>query len=323
LGQLKGLTFIILNRRRKIRRRNYKGFRIFRNEPYQKTYIRLIAEQVTKTLNLTKLANKDPDYATHEIRKCSKRIRAVIRLFRFAMDETSYQQSIIAFRDLNKMLATHRISAANIEILKKTAADKRYAALVPVINRIILVYQEDHRNITHEMLTSATHVKLGDMIRENLNTLKKQPLVNCKFSDILKGLKLTYKRCRNNLDRAIQEPLTENLHAFRKSVKMLWNQLVVLKPVWPPVIGQTVHYLDLLGERLGYEHDLAELEHSLQQKGFLQQPEYKILKDFITKRRIQVQHTIWQLALKLFAENPGTFAAKMNVYHHMYVSGRK
>ena len=96
--------------------------------------------------------------------------------------------------------------------------------------------------------------------------------------------------------------------------------MILLRPLWPPVMGTAIHHLDLLAERLGNEHDLAELSHYLSnEKAIITETQRNDLNTCLDRRRQQIQKTIQTLSIRLFAERPGTFAKRMLAYHEMFV----
>jgi hypothetical protein len=67
-------------------KKDLTGFRMFRQESYPEMLRRLIREQVEHSVECCGQQESDPDTAVHEIRKSTKRIRAVYRLFRSVAD---------------------------------------------------------------------------------------------------------------------------------------------------------------------------------------------------------------------------------------------
>jgi CHAD domain-containing protein len=132
-------------------------------------------------------------------------------------------------------------------------------------------------------------------------------------------MQLTYGRGIKNLEMVLQNPVNENLHNLRKSVKYLWNQFIILRPLWPPVMGTSIRHLDLLAEKLGFDHDLAELEQFLLNNPSLNHGKgaEQLLHGIRTKRR-QIQKTTIPLARRIFSERPGAVRDRLTAYEQVF-----
>jgi CHAD domain-containing protein len=302
-------------------KREFRGFRIFRQEPLSHTFKRLLPEQLNQSLALCDHYPENPDYVTHELRKSTKRIRAMYRLFGLALGKDAYLHGKEFYGTLGLSLAEHRVSHVYIETMQRLAFDKKLpAGLLIYLNRQIAEQESRHNQLTCKLLKEQ---KIDQQVKEIIVAerlrLIAEPIFSCDFTNVAGGLCRTYKLGRKDLDLVIQHAGTENLHNLRKRVKSQWNQLILLKPLWPAVIGLTIHQFDLLAEKLGTEHDLAELEYFLGKMNNGSGDNHHItLINFITKKRQQTQRALIPLAIRLFAEKPEALVTKMRAYYQLF-----
>jgi CHAD domain-containing protein len=299
-----------------------KGFHISRQEPFKYTYRRVILEQIMMAVDLCLRAVEQPDIATHEIRKSTKRIRAVYSLFKEAAGKESYLLGQDHFRRISRLLAPYRLSKAYCDCLSEILLDKRHPVDPMVIGKLMQQLETDHRLLTLEI------VEKGHLFNEVImllttekDRIEKVPLVDFDSGMLANGIKNSYADGRNKLDLMLSQNTTENRHELRKTVKSLWNQLILIRPVWSSMIGLNIHYLDILAEKLGKDHDLSELIHYLNFQGKSTGSTIPMeLTDHIDTKRINLQKGITPLAVRLFSEKPGAFRSRMISYYKIYKS---
>lgn len=222
---------------------------------------RIINEQLDKAINhLEKDINENFDESVHEIRKCIKRIRAAVRLIRDDIGKKLYRQENFFFRDINRNLSEIRSISVIIETLNKldsTDLNNDYKTLIKHFSylkeKIIykLCVQEDR-------LT-----RVSEMLREGKERTGHIPVKANSVEILLRGFNRIFNQSLKLMLIAKNEPLTANLHEWRKKVKYLYYQFQVLKPVMPDDLMIYESRLDKLSDNLGTDHDFAELEDSL------------------------------------------------------------
>lgn len=297
------------------------GFRIYRQETIPETFRRVVLEQLGQSLTLCDGYVVSPDYATHEIRKATKRIRAVYQLFRPATGKAAYNHGKDFYGSLSRLLAEHRLSAVYIESLQQLSSVQRLPVEPVFIEKLIDIQEKKHRQLTQKLIREH-HIdhQLKELVLAESLKLKTDPLFSCEFTQIMKGLSGTYKRGRKSLDLAIQQNSTENIHDLRKKVKSLWNQMILLRPVWPATVTLNIHQLDLLSGKLGFEHDLAELVQYLNnEKPGSNDKQLALLLGWLSKKRLEVQKTLMPTALRLYAEKPRSLAGRMEEYYRIFL----
>src|SRR3990172_7895803 len=236
-----------------------RGFRIFRQEPYPDMLRRLIREQVDLSVAYCRQPELNPDIAIHEIRKSTKRVRAVNRLCRSVTETDFYRQTSGKYREISQLLAQLRLSAVYLETLGNLTDDRKLSVLTRGLKKLFNELMAKHKKLTNRQIHQE---KIMDRIHALLHQELSQPEIilpeNIEFKILVENIQKTYCRGMESLDTVMQHPVTENLHNLRKSVKYLWNQYCLLRPIWPPVMTVFIRQLDQLAEKLGYDHDLAE-----------------------------------------------------------------
>jgi CHAD domain-containing protein len=297
------------------------GFRIYRQEPLPETFRRVIQEQLQQSLLLCEQFPEDPDFAVHEIRKSTKRIRAVYRLFRQVTGNVLYLHGREFYSNLSHVLAEHRISRVHCDTLQLISADRRLQVNKGYLDRLIKELEKRHKQFTINLFKKQqTDQYLSGIISAEKETINEYYLLSCNFHDLTPGLRKTYSGARKYLGQVLQLPIAENFHELRKMVKSLWNELILIRPIWPSYYSFAVHHLDILAQKLGYEHDLAELEKLLREETTRKDENQRILIiDFITKKRQQVQKLVIPAARRLFTDKPGVVARRMEMCYDLFV----
>ncbi|MBN1159275.1 MAG: CHAD domain-containing protein [Bacteroidales bacterium] len=258
---------------------------------------------------------KNADDIIHGIRKTMKRSRALLKLYRTVIGEEIYQHENILYRDISRSLSGIRISSVNVKTLNTIVTGGRLIGDRRHYQGLVHDLKTDHSEMIREMLLKQKVLRsISLLLKDNKKKITEIPEFDCDFVLLSAGLRRMYKRCLTNLQHAIIQSSAENIHGFRKPVKYLWNQMIILRPLWSPMMGQYIRHLDMLGERLGVEHDLAELERMIFVRYQAKMAGFEQLMHCIRKERQHTQKLAWPLALKVFAEKPGAFANRIKAY---------
>jgi CHAD domain-containing protein len=136
------------------------------------------------------------------------------------------------------------------------------------------------------------------------------------FSAVKQGLKRVYKRGRQSFADAFDDPSVEAFHEWRKHVKCLWYQIRLLKPIWPSVMQRLADELEMLGEYLSDDHDLAILRQGvLEQTGdSSDRTDLEALVALIDQRCGELQIEARHLGERIYVERPRAFIARLKVY---------
>jgi len=251
------------------------------------------------------------DSTVFELRKSVKKLRAILRIARPALEEKSFRKLDRLMREFGRDLGRLRDSAVLLETLDSLLARFRpypdEAALQQARNALRCRYQlalEDflQRNDTLSLASGFS------AIEQQIRALDLQA---CSRPMLLAGIRKTYRRCRTGLEKLHAEPVTKNSHDLRRQVKYAWNQLRLIRKWEPGAFSPVIDDLDRLGRLLGEDSDIAVLVDTVQRH-----PEIccsRIRTEFIIAlaeaRRITVLTASLQLADRIFAGTPEGFGA--------------
>jgi len=267
--------------------------------------IRIMNDQIDIALShLEKESDNDFDESVHEVRKCIKRIRAVLRLVRDDIGKQKYRKENFFFRDINRNMSELRSINVNIETLVKLNSDES-AGYKALIDHFI----ELKEKIIYKLCLEDD--RLGNVVKMLKKGKKRTDQIlikNKDFEILFLGLIRVFNQCLRSMILAKKEPSNANLHEWRKKVKYLYYQFQVLEPVLPEELVIYTPKLDDLADYLGEDHDLAELEDSLRGNPYIPAESNKSesIYNIIDKTRYNKQKILFSLASEIFDERLNT-----------------
>lgn len=299
-----------------MKKQAFNGFRLNRHETLPDFFTRVIAAQINLCIDLCHGFAENPDYAVHEIRKATKRIRAVYRLLHAGIETDIYENARRQYAGISDLLAAARRNEVYRQSLALLTSDRRLKPVHQVAEKLMEEVTTRHHSIMMNMIKND---RLPEQIVAILNK-EKQLLLNANLGGadinvVCAGWEHTYRQGCNNLKTAIQDTQATSMHNLRKRVKMIWNQLLLFQPIWPAILNGYIGQFDRLADKLGMDHDLAELEEFIKTEPHSISPDEAAKVLVVTaKKQQQIRQPAILLATKLFAEKPGAFARRMAVY---------
>lgn len=269
-----------------------------------------------------------PDVAVHEMRKSTKRVRALLRMVRAGIGEKVYHFENDALRDTSAMVAGVRDGAVMVKSVERLR-DRYKRLLAPG------VFQTTHERLKQRHQRLASRVLEDDEILGQIqNVLYKarsryaawpvdpadprsgKYVLSHRFAAIGPGIGATYSQGRDEMKVSFDQPLSENFHAWRKRVKYLRHQMEIVAPLWWEVVGGLAVSLDTLGEVLGEEHDLAELTRlATSVPDLVPDPdERSLLVSLAHHRRQELQGAARVMGSRIYAESPEQFTRRLGAY---------
>ncbi|MBN2213049.1 MAG: CHAD domain-containing protein [Bacteroidales bacterium] len=199
--------------------------------------------------------------SVHNIRKTIKKIRAVFKLIRDEIGYSTYLRENDFYRDIGRQLSECRnldvyLSVA-MHLDQKFTLELNYSCFRHLILQIrnqkatyinqLLRPEGFFSEITQKMVIAKSGIE-KIKIREN------------SFDALLNGLRNSYKKSRKALDGCLNDPIKQNAHRLRKTLKNIWYQVRILNPVYPPVFDAYEKSLKSTTEILGEVNDFAEFK---------------------------------------------------------------
>ena len=237
---------------------------------------------------------RDPDEAVHEIRKACKRVRALLRLTRSALCKSTYRSELAAVGEIARALTAHReraVGEKTADLLADIAEGKARRSVKALRGHYATVAESAGSVDRALQKTSKDLAALRKRAR-------KWPLDAVDKRTVNKGLRRILESGRTELIQAEAETNSEHLHEWRKHAKNLWYVSRLLR-ARSERLAAVSNVADELGDLLGSEHDLADLEIQLDQLGKV--PDLDALHKAIAKRRAKLRAKAFELGRPLYA----------------------
>jgi CHAD domain-containing protein len=244
--------------------------------------------------------DSSPEEAVHSARKDLKKLRALLRLARGELGESTFARENRAFRDAGRELAAARDSDVMLDTLD--ALDLP-AGLGWDLRKAIQAHLA--RNGGGSRHTAAAEVV--SMLQSARRRVADWPLEDDSFSALRDGLESTYRRGRRDFKAVQANASVEALHEWRKRVKDLWYHHALLRTLWPPVMEAVGDQAHELADRLGDDHDLAVLADWIREHTGAD-PEFF---DAVDRRRAELQAEAMTLGARLYADKPSTYVRRL------------
>jgi CHAD domain-containing protein len=245
------------------------------------------------------------DRHVHEVRKATKRVRAVLRMVRDDIDQRDYFRLNLEVRDLARDLSQIRSAVVQVELLESVIAnDDSLAADTGDIHRDLASMADELRSGLRGRFLEDLLLRMED-VRSGVEGIRFLEGEKASFG----GIRKTYRRGRGSMSRAYVSPSVQSFHAWRKQVKYLRHQMEVLEEEGPPAMSGLVTGLEVICERLGMDHDLADLQRAVTSvpSTVLSPSSRDALSDVINTQRVGLQHSLRPDAERVYAAKPGDF----------------
>lgn len=292
------------------------AFHISAKENVEEGVRRIVAEQIDRAISEIDDAELDRHEAVHQVRKRCKKIRGVLRLVRPALgDRFSVENAW--FRDAASELSHLRDAEALVETFdslmgrfKKQVDPKVFAPVRAGLTKRRQKMAEDEVGIEE---------KLGEFRRrmsEARERLEEWKLSGEGFEAIEPGLLKTYRRGREAMRRAQEDPSAENYHEWRKRTKYHWYHGRLLGAMWKPVMRKVRSEVKLLSDCLGDDHNFAVLRATLLEspEEFGDEREIQTLLGLIDRRSAELRVKAGELGRRVYAEKPKQLGKRFRAY---------
>ncbi|MFD1095451.1 CHAD domain-containing protein [Salegentibacter chungangensis] len=291
------------------------SYKLEKKEPLSDNIKRIVSEELDAAID--SLNNQNIHEAVHEIRKRLKEIRALARLFRDEMGEDNFKTINAFFRDLGQELSPIRDLTAHMETIE--ALNLRYGDHV---------YVNFFKSLTHSLETERNQLEkklmqekfFSENIMQKLEYGRKElaswPVNTNDISVILPGIERVYKRGKCALTAAYRDPRKETFHEWRKRVKYLWYQILLLQDLWPGLFTTLEVEVHELADFLGDDHDLMVLNDKLlsPEFGVKDDKQKEMLHALISEYSEHLRKSAKLKGELIYAEKPKNFTKRIGKY---------
>ena len=271
--------------------------------------ISAIQKQTEKVTYFCTAENVSSNVAVHEIRKCFKRIRALLRFYLESPNIFS-PFYLNEFQKAGNLLSPVRESYVNIQIFDRITEGNVHI-------------QERKIKQARELFQGKNRLRTEILIEENdgfndiLNRIQKfdiQLESNPELVTVKQIYSETCKSYSNGFDRFRQTELITDgneLHELRKKMKRLWYQVDFVQYMHPRFFRLKSNQLNTITELLGEDHDMYVFINELKTFQVFDDEELVILENLVEhQRELNFVKLIPRLK-QLFNESPEQFNQKM------------
>ena len=278
-----------------------RAYRLKADEPLPDGVVRAARGRVDHALDeLRGKTDSTAEEAVHEARKDMKKLRALLRLARGELGESTFARENVCFRDAARELAGARdtdvmlATLGGLELPDGQGGELRKAI-------------QAGRAADGAGDREAAARRAVAILKEARKRVSDWPLECESFDAVAEGLERTYRRGRRDFRAARAEPSAEALHEWRKRVKELWYHHTLLRALWPPVMAAVGDEAHELADRLGDDHDLAFLAEWV---GEHAEPGAEF-HEAVERRREALQAQAFELGARLYAEKPSAYVRRL------------
>ena len=283
------------------------SFHLKRREPIA-LGIRRVAEAELERVRRN-LRRARAQESIHDVRKRTKKLRALLRLVRSELDAVVFDRENAAFRDIGRELAMLR----DADVLVDTCRDLEETARAAGVPRSLTGLQRHRQRLRREFFDDATNVRrLDAAAAEAASRLNDWTHRGVDVDTIVKGLRRSYGRATDAFAAARRSTDDERWHEWRKRTKDVYYQLELVQGVWPPIIGAALAEYKKLSQSLGVDHDLAIVRQRLTDivPDDVAARERRRIFAIVDRRRRSLQTSMRKSGKALFDEKPRAFAER-------------
>jgi CHAD domain-containing protein len=278
---------------------------------------RLLCHHLDQALKALRGPQPLSDAAVHGARKQLKKARADLRLLRKALGPQRYAYENMALRDAARPLTAVRDAKMLMDTLERLVEYGGAQAQAVDLDQVRRALREEYGEVRHRVLQEGHTLELLEAsLRAARVRAKRWSLGRRGWAVLGAGVQRVYRKGREAVAVAQEEPSSEHFHAWRKQVKYLWHQLHVLQPIQLGQLTALADQTHALADALGDEHDLAVLADTcLEDPGrFSDCATMATLADLIARRRAHLQEQAMTLGHQLYEAKPRVFVDRLRAY---------
>lgn len=287
-------------------------YRFKLNEPFASGVSRIGLEQIETAEQ--QVTGADGDVAVHNIRRCLKRLRALLRLVRPALSEVVYRRETHAIASIGRQFAPARDRVVVRQTLMKLEA--RFGALPNGSgSRLDRLLAKPAARVPSRITGKDRRSALAALAKSK-KFFARAERAGIRPEHASEGLERTYRRARRLFRDCFQQPSDGAFHEWRKSVQQHWRHMQLLSRAWPDVLGGRAREAKELSRLLGEDHDLAMLAAFVAERPEAQVPSGD-REEFIRRCRSwqsELRDLAKPRARRLFAEPAADFTSRLMTY---------
>ena len=278
-------------------------------EPLPKGLKRIFREQIQSALKLCRHPAKEHGVTVHEVRKHLKKLRAALRLTKVEVGKSRWTSEDRCLREIGRLVSDLRDAHVRLQTLIQVRDDAKQQ--FPRIEELLSMERE-----SFSAAFSGWQRQAIPKLERAAERMSKWPLADITWKQICGVVAKSYRRGQNRLAKALKKRDPESFHVWRMSVKELWYQLRILRPLNRLVLEEIASDAKTLGELLGRAHDFAFLLARLDRERGDQAlyDELVQLQKLIRKQGKRLHRDALELGRRFYAEPSKAFAKRISIF---------
>jgi CHAD domain-containing protein len=285
------------------------GYCLKLREPLSKGLKRIFREEIEAAVRLSRHPAKQRGVTVHEVRKHLKKLRAAMRLTRNEVGKNRWASEDRCLREIGRLVSDLRDAHVRFQTLIQLRgdADQQFSR----IEELLSMEQESFSAAFTGWQKQA--IPKLERVGERLS---RWPLAGITWKQTCDVVAKSYRRGKNRLAKALKKRDPESFHVWRMSVKELWYQLRILRPLNRLVLEEIAGEAKTLGELLGRAHDFAFLLTRLDRERGDQalHDELVQLQKLIQKLGKRLHRDVLELGRRFYAEPSKAFAKRISIF---------
>ena len=285
------------------------GYCLKLREALPKGLKRIFREEIEAAVRLCRHPARQRGVTVHEVRKHLKKLRAVLRLTKNEVGKNRWASEDRCLREIGRLVSDLRDAHVRFQTLIQLRGDAKQQ--FPRIEELLSMERESFSAAFAGWQKQA--IPKLERVGERLS---RWPLAGITWKQICGVVAKSYRRGQNRLAKALKKRDPESFHVWRMSVKRLWYQLRILRPLNRLVLEEIATDAKTLGELLGRAHDFAFLLARLDRERGDQAlyDELVQLQKLIQKRGKRLHRDALELGRRFYAEPPKAFAKRISIF---------
>ncbi len=200
------------------------------------------------------------DKSVHDVRVLLKKSRAVLKLIRLQVNEAFFNREYSTLRETGRMMSSWRENSVHRKILKDLR--KRHPDVFGQLENHAMIHELLEKPVNESALPangSNEVLKIIKSLNKSGFRIRFEPLAGIDPVQLFKELENTFTGVMECYLLSRNDPVTKNLHEFRKRAKDLLYQLYFFRPIAPPQVKSLEKKMDAITRNIGKHHDLAML----------------------------------------------------------------
>ena len=285
------------------------GYCLKLREPLSKGLKRIFREEIESAVRLCRHPARQRGVTVHEVRKHLKKLRAALRLTKTEVGKNRWASEDLFLREIGRLVSDLRDAHVRLQTLiqLRDDADQQFARIEELLSM---------EGESFSAAFSGWQKQAIPKLEGAGERLSKWPLADITWKQICGVVAKSYRRGQNRLAKALKKRDPESFHVWRMSVKELWYQLRILRPLNRLVLEEIASDAKTLGELLGRAHDFAFLLARLDRERGDQAlyDELVQLQKLIRKRGKRLRRDALELGRRFYAERARAFAKRITIF---------